>query len=339
MRELHANGLAEADTPGRTDTSTSSSLGSMMKHFQFPIPPTGNVSRHKALQENVRHLPRNNSWATDLQPHDSVPTEGLRRMASDDAQIRALNVPGKTTLGNTPGNRLPPAIVASVATAETTTGRKDRRLNQHGSAPNVRTAVMNQETVAYDEDPWTDIAIDDDQADGEHATNGTRAAPRENFTIYDDKFDRTNHPRPLSSHPSTVDSPDFTILPPLPPQKAGGAPGIRAAPVTHHRRNRNGTNNNNSESHRSSIYGPGALAKKVQQAVMITVNVELDVLRREMDRKFVAQRGWFERVVRDSQVWGLRVEEENRKLREDLARERRRREGTGAGERGRGGLC
>ncbi|KAL8635692.1 MAG: hypothetical protein Q9228_006844, partial [Teloschistes exilis] len=284
MRELHPNGLAKADTPGRTDTSTSSSLGSMMKHFQFPIPPTGNVSRHKALQENVRHLPRNNSWATDLQPHDSVPTEGLKRMASHDAQIRALNVPGKTTLGNTSRDRRPLANVTSLASPEIVTEKKNQRLDQHGYVPNAKPTTVDQEVIAYDEDPWTDIAIDDDQADGEHATNGTRAAPRENFTIHNDNFDRTNHPRPLSAHPSTIDSPDFTILPPLPPPKAGNAPGIRAAPVIHHRRNRNGTNNNNSESHRSSIYGPGALAKKVQQAVMITVNVELDVLRREMDR-------------------------------------------------------
>ena len=66
---------------------------------------------------------------------------------------------------------------------------------------------------------------------------------------------------------------------------------------------------------------------------MITVSVELDVLRREMNERFVFQKAEFEFEIKKSQVWTLRVEDENRKLREELAKERKKREGERVRER------
>lgn len=66
---------------------------------------------------------------------------------------------------------------------------------------------------------------------------------------------------------------------------------------------------------------------------MITVSVELDVLKREMNEKFAFQKAEFEFEIKKSQVWTLSVEDENRKLREELAKERKKREGERGRER------
>ncbi|KAL8688454.1 MAG: hypothetical protein Q9218_005645 [Villophora microphyllina] len=326
MKELHPEEFGYVDTSGRGDTSTSSSLGSIMRHFQFPVPPSGKISREELLQENVRQLPRNNSWATGFQPQDGVTSGDLRRTDSPITQILALDVPGKTPLGNTLRNERPLANIPSLASPGTMTGAGDQNMSQDEGPSGEALVAADSEAITYDEDPWTDIPVEEGLSDGDHGlgspsrANGPRAAPKEGFTTHDDNPVRANHPRPLSAHPWTSNAPDFSFLAPPAVHKPSAASGTR---TPWHRRNRNG----NSESHRSSVYGPGALAKKVQQAVMITVNVELDVLRLEMSDKFANQKAWFDTELKSSQIWTLRVEEENRKLRDDLAKERKRREG------------
>ncbi|KAL9035214.1 MAG: hypothetical protein Q9214_006691, partial [Letrouitia sp. 1 TL-2023] len=67
-----------------------------------------------------------------------------------------------------------------------------------------------------------------------------------------------------------------------------------------------------------------ALALRIHKDVMREVGAEVKALRKEMRWQLVVQKKWFEKQLRESQEWTLRVEEENRKLRAEMARERRR---------------
>ncbi|KAL9614519.1 MAG: hypothetical protein Q9167_000969 [Letrouitia subvulpina] len=67
-----------------------------------------------------------------------------------------------------------------------------------------------------------------------------------------------------------------------------------------------------------------ALALRIHKEVMKEVGAEVKALRKEMRWQFVVQKKWFEKQLRESQEWTLRVEEENRKLRGEIARERKR---------------
>lgn len=223
--------------------------------------------------------------------------------------------------------------------------------------PTTRAMNATDQAAAYQDDLWTDIAIDDRAPD---QSRGSQLVDKENspshevafatddsitepaglkttdetsryrqdrkakqpdvpVTIHVDEREQVDHPQPLKAHPEKSPSSGPRPLMPTNLNSSHPASAIRA-PI-HRQRFKNG----NLESHRSSIYGPGALARKVQQEVMVTVNVELDVLRREMGGKFAAQKAWFIKELMNSQEWTLRVEEENRKLREELAKERRRR--------------
>ncbi|KAL8744387.1 MAG: hypothetical protein Q9190_003361 [Brigantiaea leucoxantha] len=63
---------------------------------------------------------------------------------------------------------------------------------------------------------------------------------------------------------------------------------------------------------------------RLHKELMKSVVLEVDGLRREMKSQLGAQKKWFERQLKESQLWTLRVEEENRRLREELAREKKR---------------
>lgn len=67
-----------------------------------------------------------------------------------------------------------------------------------------------------------------------------------------------------------------------------------------------------------------ALALRIHKDIMKEVSAEVKALRKEMRWQFVVQKRWFEKQLRESQEWTLRVEEENRKLRAEVARARRR---------------
>ncbi|KAL8731800.1 MAG: hypothetical protein Q9181_004177 [Wetmoreana brouardii] len=319
-----------------SDTSASSSLNSMLRRLQFPIPPTNNISAGKPLQrEGSRQLPRNNSWATEAQPRNDTSLKAYDDVTSSGADLYATQPSGKAAFRNSPSGRWSFAGRSS-SEQKTTIGIKD--LVPH--TLRTRQGVSSNETATYDEAIWTDIAVDDGLTDEQHGLglsdkeNSSHAAvpitssqrqagdaPREDFTIHVDDHDRVNHPQPLSAHPRT--SPTLGRIPPAPAyvNMSLQSSALRA-PFSRQRYKKG-----NGESHRSSVYGPGALAKRVQQAVMITVNMELEILRREMDEKFANQQAWCVSVIKDSQIWTLRVEEENRRLREELAKERKRREG------------
>lgn len=67
-----------------------------------------------------------------------------------------------------------------------------------------------------------------------------------------------------------------------------------------------------------------ALALRIHKDIMKEVGAEVKALRKEMRWQFVLQKKCLEKQLRESQEWTLKVEEENRKLRAEMARERRR---------------
>ncbi|KAL9013182.1 MAG: hypothetical protein Q9173_002113 [Seirophora scorigena] len=347
------------DSSGIQDTSSSGSLGSMLRRFQFPDPPKHHESQSERVPcTGVEQLPRNNSWAVDLQPHGPILRE------------RSHNAPFTTTVGGMPEamGRQPSLIadssirgplheaVISKLPASKIPFESDSaaRTDEYDSKPGIVKA-----TDQADEDLWTDIGPDvsthgglgeprlvgkenstsksdsnivgvspDDPTDIGLTGEGTmyrrarrRREPGIPFAIHIDDVNQPDHPQPLSAHPGKFPS-SGPRRPPLVPTNVNSSHAASATRTPWYRqRHKTG----NSESHRSSIYGPGALARKVKQEVMVTVNIELDVLRREMSGKFAEQSKWFEKELRSSQEWAVRVEEENRKLREEMAKERRRR--------------
>ncbi|KAI4192454.1 MAG: hypothetical protein LQ348_003153 [Seirophora lacunosa] len=347
------------DSSGLEDTSSSGSLGSMLRRFQFPDPPKHHESQSGRIpRTGAEQLPRNNSWAVDLQPHDPVLRErshnalfttrvgGMQEaMEKQPSLIVDSNIQGP--LHEAVVSKLP---ASNVPFESDSAARNDEYDSKSG---------MVKAADQADEDLWTDIGPDvfthdrlggphpvgkenstsrsdsnvvgaspDDPIDTGLAGEGTmyrrprrRREPGIPFAIHIDDVDQPDHPQPLSAHPGKFPS-SGQRRPPLVPTNVNSSHAASATRTPWYRqRHRTG----NSESHRSSIYGPGALARKVKQEVMVTVNIELDVLRRQMSGKFAEQSKWFEKELKSSQEWTLRVEEENRKLREEMAKERRRR--------------
>ena len=149
-------------------------------------------------------------------------------------------------------------------------------------------------------------------------TKTNQKAQIKGFSIYNDDNDYSNHPQPLSAHPKKSPSSG-----PLAPTNINTS-RFQAFPSSSARRAQFKTS---SENKRASYSGPGALIRRVQQDIMIAVNIELENLRREMGEKIAAQKQWFQTELEKTHIWALRVEEENRKLREELAKGRKKGEG------------
>ncbi|KAL8994603.1 MAG: hypothetical protein Q9188_007019 [Gyalolechia gomerana] len=320
------------DTSGRADTSSSGSLGEFLKSFQFPSPPHGNNARALPRHQWAKgQLPRNNSWAAEDRPHNTIIEKEYHSIHPSETDVVAKENSNKPAFGS---------------------GRRKRRALE--DLRNRPAQVSTDRSAEHHETLWTDVDFDDgpsvenigssgkenkfrkdvSSAVGDDAVgpldiissseDRNRASKPEGrdcvpFAIHVDESERSDHPQPLSAHPGKAPTSGPRHQAPTNVNSSHQASAVRAP--FYRQRYKNG----HLESHRSSIYGPGALARKVQQEVMITVNVELDVLRREMSEKFTDQRKWFVRELMNSQEWTLRVEEENRKLREELAKERRKR--------------
>ncbi|KAL8813960.1 MAG: hypothetical protein Q9223_006779 [Gallowayella weberi] len=358
MKSLYPSGHNYEDTSGRADTSSSESVGSMMRNFQFPIPPIRNGPPVRPLQhKGLGPLPRNNSWATESKSNNDALQE-VFDAKSIEAYITASGGGGELALTN--GHSRTRTQLADILSP--TSVQKENHTSIDKVTPNYEHTTRGGagatagQAPADPEDKWIDISIDgnhpaeqdgngspsrknhrgkdassnDDGISTSEATPSKRnrkakAARREAFTIFSDEEDRKNHSQPLGAHPSRAPLSHRKPLAPTTANTSHVSSAVRAP--WYRQRAKNGS----LENHRSSIYGPGALARKVQQEVMITVNVELDVLRREMDQRFMVQKKWFEFEIKKSQVWALAVEDENRKLREEMAKERKRKEGERGG--------
>ncbi|KAL8921674.1 MAG: hypothetical protein Q9208_005603 [Pyrenodesmia sp. 3 TL-2023] len=338
-------------TSGVADTSSSASFETMVRDFQFPVPPRHLQPPSKSSRrQGLTPLPRNNSWAADSEPRNVVLGEGSLNapMTANTYTKDGLSEPASSSERTRPLKS--PTLFAS----------SDVGLEANSVDANIehdaktQTMDSSDQAAAYQDELWDDIPVDDsvrsqpggsgfigkennpasyavDMKKGgsippssEREITKARRAGKEKqqgvpFAIHIDEPDKTDHPQPLSAHPEKSPSSGPRPLRPINVNRSHPTSAVRTP--WHRQRYKNG----HVDSHRSSIYGPGALARKVQQEVMVTVNIELDVLRREMSEKFAAQSRWFEKELRNSQEWTLRVEEENRKLREELAKERRRR--------------
>ncbi|KAL8708597.1 MAG: hypothetical protein Q9220_006533 [cf. Caloplaca sp. 1 TL-2023] len=373
MRHPYPAQAKHDDTSGIADTSSSGSLQSMLRNFQFPNPPINNlVYAGTSPKSDVRQLPRNNSWAREL----PSPIIGSSRGIQIGRPATADNVSRGTT-----GNLIDEHDLTErppLRELSTSSSRSNRQIVVMHTEPKTINATDNikqgagTESFVDQPDVWVDVADDqtspDENRDSapfnkENAHNrhiptetwngsvvatgsgpvdqmsrvqpGKRlkqaAMPEGGFTIHVDDHGQIIHPQPLQAHPRESSTPGPGFLAPINLNTSRQSSMTRTPWYRQKSRVGNGPN------YRSSIYGPGSLARKVQQEVMITVNIELDVLRREMNVKFAEQKTWFEHEIKESQVWAVRVEEENRKLREELAKERKRREGAGGG--GGRGLC
>lgn len=342
------------DTSGVADTSSSDSLGSILRNFQFPKPPQHRESQSNHLQRKVlQQLPRNNSWALEPEQGNAALREDLYTTTVTERADETQEGSGKPARDAGPKKRhssMNPTISTSSAPRTTLDTSRANPHHGHDREPNLVSATVQAD--AYQEDLWTDVTVDDgapepvrgepfggkeksrgndvkdtvansvDDPSGRDLASQTLISrkgkqPGVPFAIHVDDRDQLHHPQPLRAHPEKVPSSGPRPLGPTNVNSSHPASAVRTAGTS--KRYKNG----NVESHRSSIYGPGALGRKVQQEVMISVNVELDVLRREMSQKFADQSRWFERELKDSQEWTLRVEDENRKLREELAKERK----------------
>lgn len=353
LKALHPVGIDSEDTSGLADTSSSGSFEAMVRDFQFPIPP-----RHleppikSSRREGLSPLPRNNSWATEIEQRNVVLGEGLLNAPKTAETYIEEGLDGPAPkLGITRPLKSPTRFTSSDIGFETSS--VDPNIEHDAK---TRKLESIDQAATYQEGLWDDIPVHDlardysgksglmgkENSPGKEATyaadlsnggslhpesndattryrpTGKKKQPGQPITIHIDEPDKNAHPQPLSAHPEKSPSSGPRPLRPINVNGSRATPAVRTP--WHRQRYKNGQ----IESHRSSIYGPGALARKVQQEVMITVNIELDVLRREMSEKFAAQSRWFETELRNSQVWTLRVEDENRKLREELAKERKR---------------
>ncbi|CAL8576655.1 hypothetical protein XPA_002521 [Xanthoria parietina] len=365
MKSLDPANIDHDNSSGKTDTTSSESLGTMMRNFQFPVPPIRDVPQVPPLERRgLGQLPRNNSWAAESPPNNQV-LQKVLDSNSIEAYPNTSRRVGESALASSLANtqRLPPLAASGAGPS----GSREVT-QQHEQTERRYPGVPADRPDTYQEDLWTDITVDEG-APGERHDHGSsgkennagkdrsfapqdeavgpltikssnrhaqpKKTPGSGFTIFVDKKDRKDHPQPLSANPSKA--PASARRQPLAPASTNTS---RIAPTVRAPWYRQKARTGSGENHRSSIYGPGALARKIQQEVMITVNVELDVLRREMLERFAFQKAEFEFEIKKSQVWTLRVEDENRKLREELAKERKRREGERGGrERERLNLC
>lgn len=355
MTSVHPANSDHDDSSSRADTTSSESLRTMMRNFQFPVPPIRNVPRIPPMERrDVGPLPRNNSWAIESPPPNNQALQKVLDARSIEAYIDTPGGLGRSTLTNSLVRTPSPLKGPPLFTSSEGNPVADRDVTQrydHTARELIGASTDRPNTTQ--EDLWTDIAETPAKQQGDlssdkenvfekafsFTTNDdavgssiakptnrhkqTEGTAKGGFTIFVDENERHNHPQPLSAHPSK--KPSISSRRPLAPTSVNTSrlsPSVRA-PWYRQKKARNGSGGN----HRSSIYGPGALARKIQQEVMITVNIELDILRREMNERFAFQKTEFEFEIKKSQVWTLRVEDENRKLREELAKERKRREG------------
>ncbi|KAL9595114.1 MAG: hypothetical protein Q9219_006631 [cf. Caloplaca sp. 3 TL-2023] len=335
VKKLYPTEASSDNTSAREDTSSSTSREDILKLFQFPTPPNNNHTRVvPQLQWDGGQIKKNNSWAAEFQPYHMAKEKQPQGATSSEAS----------------------AMTGESSATKSALSKRQRKRRAFQNLGNQVTQVNTQKRTTNDEDAWVDITVDDQLPTDSHAagssdkenenhrgvfktgddgadsiwetglileTNLQRDIPGRGhaeppFTIDVDEHDINDHPQPLRSHPGKI--PATGPNPLLPTSRKP----LEQTSSAHVSSRRPWYKNGNLEGHRSSIYGPGALARKVHQEVMITVNVELDVLRREMELKFTEQRKWFVKQLLNGQEWALRVEEENRKLREELARERKR---------------
>ena len=315
MKELHSPETIHEISSLLADTSGSSSIESMIQRLQFPSPPIHHAAFSKPLQEkDVRQLPRNNSWATGLRPREEPVSVGLQH--TDDPMNGQFAGQRPAALRTAPSRSL----------SDKSPIGSGMNLSPHNNDPSKAFWPLGVGDHVQNDDSWTDIEPGGNLQGELHATrraNKPRRRPKhvEKINVHVDDGDALDHPQPLTAHPRTSPTSGRLPLGPVDGNNTFRPPDLRRSQSRQRRKI------GNSDSYRSSFYGPGALARQVQQAVMITVNVELDVLRRDMDKKFTAQQEWFMEKLQNSQIWTLRVEEENRKLRDALARERKRKEG------------
>ncbi|KAL8773715.1 MAG: hypothetical protein Q9209_001483 [Squamulea sp. 1 TL-2023] len=365
MKSLYPTKVNHKDTSGLADTTSSESFGSLMRNFHFPDPPKHDILRIQPLERRgVGQLPRNNSWATESTP-DCKALQNVLNAKSIEAYVDAPAELNKSTLttGNKEARSAPENNpIFEPTERHPTTSHKVTPHEEHTKPEQSK--IYADRPVTAEEDIWVDVTTNDggvlkshsngssdkennpyldfsftpnDAAEDAsitkpfHRRASTVDAPEGRSTIFVDAKDRKHHPQPLAAHPNKTLLPSRRPLAPTSVNTSRLSPTVRAP--WYRQKARTGSGDN----HRSSIYGPGALARKVQQEVMITVNVELDVLRREMNERFAYQKTEFEFEIKKSQVWALQVDDENRKLREELAKERKRREEGRAG--GRVNLC
>lgn len=320
---------AYEDMSGRPDTSSSGSLGDILKNFQFPSPPQGIPPRTLPQHHWSREQPpKNNSWAAEEEPHSTITAEKTHSPHLSEVDTVAKGNSTKPALGS--GRRKRRALEelkngpVQVATNQLAKDHEElwADIDYGEGSPIEDIASTGKENNAYNDvshknqvNPigTLDAGLNE-KSDGQAPkAESHRGIP---FTIHVDE--PSDHPQPLSAHPGKA--PTSGPLSRAP----GNVNSSHSASVNRVPWYRQRYKNGRLDSHRSSIYGPGALARKVQQEVMITVNVELDVLRREMAGSLIEQRKWLVKELMNGQEWTLRVEEENRKLREELAKERRR---------------
>lgn len=289
-----------------------------MKNFQFPSPPRGVPTRAIPQRHRSREqLPKNNSWAAEEKPLSVITekeTPKTLAFGSGRSKRRALeelkNVPSRVPVNLTAEDR--EELWTDIGFDE---GPPIEDIASTGKENTFHKVVSNRD-VNKSVCPLNIERVDKTNDDQSPETGVHNEAP---FAIHMDESERTGHPQPLSAHPGKVPTSGPHSFAPGNVNSSHSASANRVP--WYRQRYKNGK----PESHRSSIYGPGALARRVQQEVMITVNVELDVLRREMGEKFIDQKKWLVKELMNGQEWTLRVEEENRKLREELAKERRKR--------------
>ncbi|KAL8666634.1 MAG: hypothetical protein Q9168_007430, partial [Polycauliona sp. 1 TL-2023] len=316
-----------------TDTTSTESLATMMRNFQFPLPPIRDVPPIPPLERRgLGQLPRNNSWAADSTP-DKQALQKVLDANSIEAYLDTLegngaSIPADSSLQKQPLVKKTPLLTRASSETGPSGVRDAGRYDELPEGKTTHASAGRRDT--NQEDLWTDITIEDSAPAQQHdissnkenssckdfftpriddpngptmtrpfgraAKPGSKRTPSNDFTIFVDN--KKDHPQPLTANPSNKPS-AISKRPPLAPTSTNTrlSPTVRAPWYRQAQKRRN---NSSSENHRSSIYGPGALARKIQQEVMITVSVELDVLRREMNQRFAYQKAEFEFEIRKS---------------------------------------
>lgn len=96
------------DSSSTTDATSSESLATMMRNFQFPVPPIRDIPQIPALErKDVRQLPRNNSWAAESPPNNQA-LQKVLDASSIEAYVDRSGVNGGLALLHSPTNTKPP---------------------------------------------------------------------------------------------------------------------------------------------------------------------------------------------------------------------------------------
>ncbi|KAL8697255.1 MAG: hypothetical protein Q9224_002408, partial [Gallowayella concinna] len=164
MKSLYPSGHNYEDTSGRADTSSSESLRSMMRNFQFPVPPIHNVPQVRPLEKRVLgSLPRNNSWATESQPNNDALQEVLNAK-SIEAYITASGGGGESQLTGrhsstrSPRTEIPPP--ASFQGKNRTTIGEVTPHHEHTTREGPGATADQLPADPDPEDMWADIVMD-----------------------------------------------------------------------------------------------------------------------------------------------------------------------------------